>query len=290
MTESPRGRLLAAASLVGVTAIWGSTFMIVKKAIGQMPPFEFLTIRFALATAVIAPFAAKKMRSVKLANGLRGGMYAGGFLAIGYATQTIGLRYTTATRSAFITGLTVIFAPIMATVFAKKPPSRVAAAGVVIATVGLALLTGGPTGRFGLGEMLTVATSLAFGAHVVALSRFSPKSDPWVLTLVQVLFCALAFSPVALLTEDLVRPSSAFMVEALALTGIGATAIGFFVMVWAQKRLSPTATAVTLTMEPVFAGLTSYLVTGETLSGFEQIGAVLIIAAMLLADLRGDHS
>lgn len=288
MTTS-RKTAIAAACLAGVTFIWGTTFVVVKVAIREIPVYEFLTIRFALGLLVLAPFVIWKIKTGAWSRpALIGGTLAGIAMAVGYATQTLGLQYTTATRSAFITGLTVVFAPLLSTLLFKRAPNIFGAAGILVSFVGLVLLTGGISGALGRGELLTLLTALSFGFHVVVLSRYSPDADSFLITGIQVAVCTVIFAVASVLTEHVTGVHGSAVIGALLLTGVAATAFAFFVLVWAQRYLSATATAVTLTMEPVFAGLTGYVFLHERLHGRERIGALLIFVAMLLADTRGE--
>lgn len=281
-----RSRAAAAASLVGVTAIWGLTFPVVKDAIEEIPPYEFLAIRFVIATLALAalfPRSVGRLRGAALAAGAA----AGAALGAGYALQTIGLRFTSATRAGFITGLFVVFTPALAALMLRRRPSARALGGVLLATAGLVLLVSGRLEiSFNSGDALVLGCAVAFALHVVLLGRFAPRHDIRDLTLVQMATCAAAFVVISPLTEDLVVPRSGEVVFALVLTGLGASALAFTIQTWAQTHLSPTATAVTLTMEPVFAGIAGFLLLGERLTLLGWGGAALILAAMLLADVE----
>jgi drug/metabolite transporter (DMT)-like permease len=281
-----RNRAAAAASLVGVTAIWGLTFPVVKDAIEEIPPYEFLAIRFviaALALALLFPRSVGRLRG----RALVAGAAAGAALGAGYALQTIGLTFTSATRAGFITGLFVVFTPALAALMLRRRPTARALGGVLLATAGLVLLVSRRLEvSFNSGDALVLGCAVAFALHVVLLGRFAPRHDIRDLTLIQMATCAAAFALISPLTEDLVVPRSGEVVFALVLTGLGASALAFTVQTWAQTHLSPTATAVTLTMEPVFAGIAGFLLLGERLTLLGWGGAALILAAMLLADVE----
>lgn len=274
----------AVGALVLVTAVWGVTFVVIKQAILRVPPLEFLAIRFTIATAalaVLSPAAVARTR----APALRAGAIAGAALGAGYALQTLGLQTTGATNAGFVTGLFVVFTPLVWAIALRRLPSRGEGLGVLLAVAGLVLLILGL--RLELrpqpGDMLVLGCAGAFAVHIVLLGRVAPKHDPRALALVQLAVPAAGFAVVAPLAERLVVPAGASVWFALLLTAVVASALAFLAQTWAQRRLTPTQTAVTLTMEPVFAGISGYLLLGERLTAAGWAGACLILAAMLLA-------
>lgn len=282
-------RLKAALALSAVTLIWGWTFVAVKEAIQVVPPLEFVGVRFLLAALVLAPVAA--MRTPIQGGGpvLAAGTGVGIALLAGYATQTLGLVYTGATRSGFITGMTVVFVPLIEGFWKKRPPRLDVVLAVAAAALGLVLLTGGLTGGItgGLnpGDVLTIGTAIAFAVHVVLLGRASPKHDALQLTFVQLAVTAVgALAASALFEEMIVPPDSTWM--AIAITAFGASAAAFFVMTWAQRHLGPSEAGVILTLEPVFAGLAGYFLLSERLGPMGAVGAALILGASIWVSVR----
>ncbi|MBW3589011.1 MAG: DMT family transporter [Actinobacteria bacterium] len=271
-----------------MTAIWGVTFVMVKEAIEKVPPFEFLAIRFIMAAAILAIVFPRRAAAVRRTS-LTAGAIAGAALGAGYAFQTVGLQYTGATKAGFITGLAVVFTPPLSARVLKRPPSRAGVIGVAIAAAGLALLTAGPSLNFNAGDGLVLFCAVSFAIHIVVIGRFAPAHDPRTLTIVQLGLSGIAFSAIAIAGEDLKAPDSSVWI-ALLVTAVGASAVAFLAQTWAQRHLSPTATAVTFTMEPVFAGLAGFALLGERLSVAGWVGATLILGAMLLATTRsGDR-
>lgn len=284
MTPSRRAVLLATAGLVAVTAVWGLTFSVVKEAIETIPPFQFLAIRFAIAAAALA------LAFPKTAAGLRGpvfaqGALAGAALSAGYALQTVGLQFTEATKAGFITGLFVVFTPVVAALALRRAPARLEAGGVALAAGGLLLLTSGGRAAFSRGDFLVLGCAAAFACHIVILGRYAASHDPRALALVQMGVAAVVFTAAALVTGRAAAPAGASIWYALLLTGLAASAAGYLVQTWAQRHLSPTRCAVTLTMEPVFAGVFGAVLLGERLPPLGWLGAALILAAMLLVDV-----
>lgn len=273
---------MAIAALVAVTAIWGLTFATVKEAITQVPPYEFLAIRFTIAFMTLVTLFPTKLRNLRGPTLPACGL-VGSALAVGYGFQTVGLKYTSATNGGFVTGLFVVFTPLVAALWLRTRPSWASLALVAVAAAGLALLTLSLATGFRHGDALILVTAVAFAVHIVLLGHFAPLLEASVLALGQIGVCAIAFIAISLATETYVRPAREDVWFALLLTGVAASAVGFLVQTWAQSKLPPTRTAVVLTMEPVFAGVFGFLLLGETLSVRGWLGAAMILAAMLVA-------
>lgn len=272
----------ATLALLGVTAIWGSTFVVVKDAITELPVTDFLTWRFGIAALVMLALRPRAIAGLSPA-GRRAGLIVGVALAAGYLLQTLGLQHTSAAVSGFITGMFVVLTPLGAAVLLRARPSGMAWAAVALATIGLGMLSLKGT-SLGYGELLTLGCAVAFALHIVGLGQWAPRHDAYGLAVVQLLTTAAICAAVAA-PGGLAVPRTSSVWIALAITAIGATAVGFVVQTWAQSVLSPTRAAVIMTMEPVFGGLTAVLVAGEVLTGRIMIGAVLVIAAMVLTEV-----
>lgn len=272
--------------LVAACAIWGSTFVLVKDAVVGFSPLMFLAIRFSLGAAAVAAASPGSVRAARRI-GWRPILVVGTALAAGYAFQTIGLVYTSATNAGFITGLFVVFTPALGALVLRRIPDRFAIAGVLLATTGLTLLSlrivaGRPP--FSGGDGLILACAVAFAVHILMLERYAPRSDVRGLVLGQLAVAAVLFW-IASVPSGLELPRTRQVWVALAVTAFGATAFGFWAQTWAQARLSATRTAVMLTMEPVFAGLFAYLWADERLTVRGWAGAGLIVAGMLAAEV-----
>jgi drug/metabolite transporter (DMT)-like permease len=269
-------------ALVGVTAIWGSTFVVVKDAVEKMPVTDFLTWRFALAALamlVLRPRSVARLGRV----GRRNGAVLGLALGIGYLLQTLGLQHTSAAVSGFITGMFVVLTPITAAALLRKPPGVAAWCAAGLATAGLALLSLHGL-SIGSGELLTLGCALSFAFHIVGLGAWSSRHDAFGLAVVQLLTTAVLCGAVAV-PGGLALPPDAGVWGALALTALAATALAFVVQTWAQAHLAPTRAAVIMTMEPVFSGIFAVLVAGEVLGPRTLAGAALVIGAMLLTEV-----
>jgi drug/metabolite transporter (DMT)-like permease len=285
--------------LIAVVAIWGSTFVIVKSALADVSPLLFNFIRMTLAFLCLALFYRGHFGRMNRRS-LLAGAIVGACLAMGYQFQTAGLRLTTPSKSAFITGMVVVLVPLLSAIPALRPrgahtPQWNAWLGALVAFTGIVLLTTPPGSlldfrSIGLGDLLTLGCALGFSLHVLALARLSPRVPFEQLAVLQVGFCA-AFMAISLplLEHPWMRPSllhpSARVVVALLVTAVLATATAFTVQSWAQKYLPATHTALILAIEPVFAWLTSFLFYGERLGRRGASGALLILAGIALTEL-----
>ena len=276
-----RGPTLA---LVGVTAIWGSTFVVVKDAVEAMPVTDFLTWRFALAALAMLVLRPRSVAALGT-TGRRAGVVLGVALGTGYLLQTLGLQLTSAAVSGFITGMFVVLTPLGQSVLLRRPPARSSWVAVLVATVGLGLLSLHGL-SVGTGELLTLGCAAAFALHIVGLGRWAASYDAFGLAVVQLLTTALLCGLFAF-PGGLVVPPTAAVWGALALTSLAATALAFVVQTWAQAHLAPVRAAVIMTLEPVFSGLFAVLVAGETLGPRAYVGAGLVLVAMLLAETGG---
>ena len=275
-------------ALVGVTFIWGATFVVVKRALQDSSTLLFLALRFTLAAvALAAAFRPLPGRFDKTKPILAGGVLAGVFLFSGYLLQTIGLRYTTPSKSAFITGLCVVMVPVFSALVARQLPDSSVGLGVATATAGMALLTlRGLSLRMDFGDLLTLGGAAAFSIHIMLLGRLAPKLGFQALALTQIATAAvLGLSTFWWVERPTVRWTPG-LIAALVVTGLLATAVAFSVQSWAQQYTTPTRTALIFAMEPVFAWLTSFVVAGEVLAPRAALGALLILAGILLVELK----
>lgn len=293
-------KLRAYGLMLVVVAIWGSTFVVVKGALADASPGAFNLIRMALAFAVLGVVYHRYWRSISRRQ-LATGALVGFCLAAGYQFQTTGLARTTPSKSAFITGLLVVLVPFLSVIPGVRPPGAHpprwnAFSGAALAFAGLVLLTmpAGPQDSWraladlstvNLGDLLTLGCALAFAFHCIALSHAGPRIGFQTLALLQVGFCALFMALSLPLIERPHVQWSLRLVLALAVTAVLATAAAFSVQSWVQSVLPPTHTALILTMEPVFAWITSFLVMGERLGLRPGMGALLVFAGIALTEL-----
>lgn len=271
----------AVLALVGASFLFGATFVVVKSALDGIEPLAFVAWRFLIGAIVLVALALPRGRLI-WGHGLIGGMA----LFAGFALQTAGLQYTSASNSALITGLYVVFTPFLAAIFARRPPSPWVVAGAVVAFVGVYLLTGVETLTMGTGDLLTIGCALAFAIHIVVLAHYAHQHPVIPFTAVQmVVTTALAFAATLLFEGGIALPDRSVW-GALALTGIGVTAGAYLLQVWAQTVVGASTAAVVLVAEPVFGVAAGWVVLGERLGLAGWIGAGLIVAGIYLVITR----
>jgi drug/metabolite transporter (DMT)-like permease len=274
-----RAPLLA---LVGVTAIWGVTFVQVQDAIALYPLFAFLAVRFAISTVVLAPFAWRSLRTMPR-SGYAAGVGAGVLLAIAYGLQTAGLELTTVASTGFITGLYVVFTPLLALAFFGTRVPSALWTGVALAVVGLLLLNGVPGGST-LGNALVLGNALFQAFQITAMERFAPRYDARALTFLQMATAFVGFTIVAVALGELEVPRGATVWGALLVTGVFAGALGYLIATWVQARTTAARAALVFTLEAPFAALAGVLLANEILGWAGWVGCAVMMAGILVAE------
>jgi drug/metabolite transporter (DMT)-like permease len=272
----------ALVALVFVTAVWGVTFVQVKDAVAIYPLFAFLAVRFAIASATLALPAAKRVPGLGR-RGISGGVFLGLLLAAGYALQTAGLERTTVSSTGFITGMYVVLTPLIALLLYRSRIGLAAWVGVVVATAGLAMLSGIHAGSV-TGDLLVLAAAAVYSLQIVLMERYAPRYDALAFTFVEMAAACLGLLAVALALGDLSVPHGWTVWGALLVTGVFASALGFLVQTWAQRRTSATRTALAFSMEPVWTAFFGYTLAGDRLGALGWGGCAAIMAGIVLAE------
>ena len=275
-------RFLAEAALIGAALFYGLTFPLVHDALDDITPFAYLVGRFGIATLLLAPVTipALRTRGPERKMLVRAGLTAGLILFGGYATQTIGLQYTSPSTSAFLTGLYVIITPVIESAISRRLPRPPVIAGIVIATAGLYLLTGADV-HFGKGEILTLVCAVLFAWHIVYIGAYTHVLAPMQFGALQI--GAVALLAVAPAAGQGVGSLSALAVGAVIFTGIACSAVALPPQLWGQQRIPATRAALILLAEPVFAGMAGY-VNGERLGATRLAGAAAILAGICVSE------
>jgi len=280
-------RLALSVLLLGVVAVWGWTFVVVKDAVAIYGVAPFLAVRFLIGAACIAPFCAHRLdRRTLRCGGLIGLVVGAAFLL-----QTLGLERSTATNTGLVTGMFVVAAPVANRLLFGVRTRWVLWAAIGVSLVGLGLLTGGAPRGIAAGDWITLRAAVLFGLHVALLDRYSKHHHATVLAFGQLLGAALLLSAFWLLLAALgpsVAPfqwPSPAVWRALLITAVLATAVAFFVQTFVQKRLSAVETAMIIVLEPIFAAAFGYLLHGDRLTAVQLTGAVLMVAAVVVAEL-----
>ena len=268
--------------LVAVTAVWGVTFVQVKDAVAVYPLFAFLAVRFAISAAVLAPFAWRPLRQLPRA-GVLAGAGVGVLLGVAYALQTAGLHRTTVSSTGFITGLYVVFTPILALLLFKTAVPPAAWAGVGLSVAGLLLLNGTPGGSLA-GNALVLGNALAQSGQIAAMERFAPRFDPRALTFLQMSVSCAGFVAIAAALGEFELPRGGTVWGALLVTGIFAGALGYLIATWVQARTTAARAALVFTLEAPFAALFGVLLADDRLGWVGWTGCAVMLAGIVLAE------
>ncbi|HYI36071.1 MAG TPA: DMT family transporter [Thermoleophilaceae bacterium] len=271
-------------ALVGIAAVWGLTFVMVQDAIAVLPTMAFLAYRFGSAAVLVAVIFRDRIRSLGR-DGWRAGALMGVFLCAGYVFQTLGLEHTSASNAGFITGLMVVFTPVLGAIFLGQRLPAVAWAAAAVSAAGLYLLSGAGGGLELRGDGLVLLCAIAFAAHILVTDRAVGGHDVGALLVVQLSVVGLVCLVVAAASGQLEVPRGATVWSALLVTSLVASALGFFVQTYAQRNAPPARTALILASEPAFAGLFGFLLAGERLGPVSWLGAVLILAAIVAVEV-----
>jgi drug/metabolite transporter (DMT)-like permease len=269
-------------ALVVVTAVWGVTFVQVQDAIALYPLFAFLAVRFAISALVLAPFALSSLRTLPRA-GYRAGVGVGVLLATAYGLQTAGLELTTVASTGFITGLYVVFTPLLALAFFGTPVPRALWLGVALAVAGLLLLNGVPGGST-VGNALVLGNAVFQAFQITAMERYAPRYDPRALTFLQMATSFVAFTVIGLVVGELEVPRGATVWGALLVTGLFAGALGYLIATWVQARTTAARAALVFTLEAPFAALAGVLLADELLGWAGWAGCAVMMAGILVAE------
>jgi drug/metabolite transporter (DMT)-like permease len=272
--------------LIGVTMIWGGTFLVAQQTIKLISPFQYLGLCFGVAALTLALIFHRRLMRITRAQ-VYSGTLIGLFLFAGYALQTHGLQYTTTSKAGFLTGLYVPLVPLLSLIFLRQKPTLEAVIGIVLSLVGLTLLSVNNqfTLQFGLGEVLVLGCAFALTMQIVCISTFVKKGDPINLTILQLAVTSLlCFVSIPTFHESLTWPPLLAWLIILFM-GIIDLALTFLAMNWAQQYQSPTRATLVYALEPAWAGLFGYLA-GQGLSGAAWIGCACIFLGMIVGGLR----
>lgn len=265
-------------AVVVAAVLFGTTFVMVKDAVADVGPVPFLAVRFLVGALAMAPFARRAPRQRGV---VRAGALCGGALLLGYILQTVGLQYTTSSVSAFVTYLLVVIVPVISALTLRRSPTPPTIAGVVLATIGLFLLTGHGV-HLGKGELLTLGCALSFAVHIVLLAQFAPRFDTTKLNFAQLLVVGVGCLVPGFFLGGYHFTGRAWL--AAVYTGVAVSGGALGLQMWGQRRVGPTRTSLLLMIEPVSAAGLGYAI-GDRLGLAGAVGAALILAGIAVAEL-----
>lgn len=289
ITRSARAHIL----LVLVTVVWGVTFVVIKDALGLITPLYFNFVRMTLASALLLVVFRKHLPTMNKST-VKAGALVGLFLWLGYEFQTTGLTYTTPSKSAFLTGVSVVLVPVFLTLLWRRRINHWTAAGVLSAFIGLFLLTipatGGRLADFATinrGDLLTMACAISFAFQIIFLGRAAQTHSIAHLAFLQIAFAALFMGFTVPILEHPSATWNAQLWTAILVTGVLGTAAAFSIQAWAQQFTPATHTALIFSLEPVFAWMASYFALHERLGMRASIGASCILAGVITSEVKG---
>jgi drug/metabolite transporter (DMT)-like permease len=276
--------LKADLSLIFIVMIWGTTFPLMKIALGNVKPFYFISVRFITAFIVLTLILNKKLKKINLKT-IKIGTFLGLWLFLGFAFQIYGLQFTTASRSGFITGLSVIVVPILSIFILKEIPSLSTWGGVFLALVGMYFLTGFTEAGFNYGDLLTFFCAVSIALQIVFLSKYIKNEDPLLITWLQITTVMVLGTVISFFESSSAAPIDSTSIAVIIYTGIFATALAIFVQSRAQQFTTSSHTGLIFSLEPVFGALFSFMILSERMQTMGMIGAGLIFLGIILSEL-----
>lgn len=282
-------------AILSITVVWGSSFIIMKNITENMPFYAYLFLRFSVAGILLAMIFFRQINKMNL-KVLVQGTIIGFTLFAGMSLQYIGLSYTSASHSAFITGLNVVMVPVISAFYLNKRPPVKAVVGVLLAAAGLFFLSGGFSGDWNIGDTLTLVCAVCFALQIIFVDKFTQQSDARQLAVVQILSAALMYGLFWLgygVTAKTAAPVviNTQVILTVLYTGALGTAFAYGVQTIAQQYTTPTRTALLLTFEPVFGAIFALIIPGangvtESLTLNTALGCLLIFAGMIITEVR----
>jgi drug/metabolite transporter (DMT)-like permease len=273
-------------SLIFISLIWGSTFIVIKKSIDAFDPISFLSIRFLIASAIMLPIAyTRVIKADKKA--LKDGLILGFVLFIVFFFQTLALKFSPATEVGFLTGLYVLFVPVFSAIFLKKSPHLFSWIGVVLSALGMVMITMAGSISISVGQIFAILNAFFLGVQIILTDKYSRKHDIILLTALQI-FAVAGFSTIYSIgfeNPDYSLVFDPYIGSSLLFNSIVATVFCFFVQTSMQKHTTPTKAAIMFTMEPISSAFFSFIIGGELLMMKQYAGAAFIIFAIIIAEV-----
>ena len=273
----------AEALLLAMTFVWGGTFAVVKIGMRDISPILLIAIRFIIAAGLYGALFWRSIFPIRSPLIVKGSIL-GLFLFLGFVAQNIGLLYTTASKSGFITGMMVVFVPLLQYIIERRAPKLGNLLGVAIVSTGLWFLTS-PTGAsFNIGDALTIVCSILFAVYIVYLDVISREMTPLQLTFLQMSSTAV-YSTCAVLFVETPRwePTTSLLISMLYLT-LFATVLTTYVQTRYQKETTPTRAVIIFALEPVIASIVAYVALSEEMGILGIVGGALIVGGVLLSE------
>lgn len=298
MPELSKKKSISEAALLIVTVLWGATFAIVKGSLSDISSMLFITFRFSIALILLLPFVLPVIKDFNKQS-IKSGAILGTIMFLGFATQTIGLKFISATKSGFLTGTAVIMIPFLQLLIEKKWPGKGTLIGAVIVLIGILFLASGGDsvfsfiedlgGNFNIGDFFTLICAVSFAFYVIYLDIFSKKIDFMILLFMQILMCVIwglitSFLFAGLSLEPIRVEFTGNLLMGLAYTAIIATLITTALQTKYQKGVTPAQAGIIYSFEPIFAAIAAFFLLNEKLTNFGLIGCVLIFLGLVFSE------
>lgn len=286
--KSKNSQFFGSMGLIGATIIWGVSFVVVKDSTASIPVPYLVAFRYILASAGMLLLFSFKLKELTF-KVIKQGAVLGLFLCIGQFFQTLGCKYTTAGKNAFITTAYVILVPFLCWIMEKKKPGSIQVVSAVIAIIGIGLLSLNGNMHIQSGDFLTVICGIMLGFHIIYIDRYTRETDPVLLTMIQFMFAAIYIWAIIGVTR-MPFPTQVFHPELftkIMYIGLASTMMGFLLQIVCQKYTNPSVAAVILSMESVFGMLFSVIILHEKFTIKILIGCVCMLIAVLLSELKG---
>ena len=298
MSERPKKKYTAEGALLIVTIFWGGTFAIIKGSLTDISSMLFIAFRFSIAVVILFPFALSRLKKSNFQS-IKSGAVLGTIMFLGFATQTIGLKYTAATKSGFLTGTAVVMIPFLQLLIEKKWPGKGTWAGTFLVMTGILFLASGGNsifsfiedlgGNFNIGDFFTLLCAVSFAFYVIYLDIYSKKINFMILLFMQILMCALwgyvtSFLFAGLSFETVRVEFTPNLMAGLAYTSIIATLITTALQTKYQKGVTPAQAGIIYSFEPIFAAIAAFFLLNEKLTNFGVIGCLMIFLGLVISE------
>lgn len=285
MDKTKKQVLFADLGLLLVALLWGAGFLFTKRGLDYITPLWMMSMRFVGATIIMSIVFYKNFRKISKSD-LKAGLIIGIFLYIAFATQTIGLQFTSISNQAFLTATNVVFVPFLVWAVYKKAPDKFAFIGAALATVGIGLITLKEGLHLNVGDMWTLACAVFFAGHIVSIGFFAKDNDPIALTIVQFAVAAVLSLVSALITEPLPAKIGSEAMFSIGYMVLASTLLAFLLQNICQKYTPSTHASLILSLESVFGTLVAVVFEGEMFNMQMALGCITVFAAILLIETR----
>lgn len=286
-TKAYRKSFLADMSMILVALLWGGGFIAVKDALNTISPLYIMAMRFSLASAIMVLIFYKRLKKIKKRDIIAGSI-VGVFLFAGFVTQTIGMKYTSAGKNAFLTATNVVIVPFLAWTVSKKRPDMYSVVSAFLTLIGIGMLSLQSGFTIGFGDSLTLMCAVFFAAQIVAVGYFTASTDPIILTIVQLAFTAVLSLVSAVIFETVPKGLGIGSIRAMAYLVLFSTLLAFLIQNIAQKYTPPTHAAIIMCMESVFGSLLAVLILHDVFSKKMIAGCLLIFFSVVLSETKLD--